>query len=29
MRNASWNNNHIAARNGLLNTVWIVLVPET
>ena len=29
MRNASWNDNHVAARNGLLDAVWIVLVPET
>ena len=29
MGNASWNDYHIAASNGLVNAVWIVLVAET
>jgi hypothetical protein len=28
MCNASWNDNHITARNNLFNAVWIVLVAE-
>lgn len=29
MGNPSWNNNHIAACDGLLDALWIVLVPKT